>query len=124
MVISSKLVGLFFSVFAKALLIRDAFRNNNLKATITPHSPYSVTPDLMKLIANVSDEFDYTFSMHNQETEEENVLFKNKKGKFLVLDLEIEGISLVSSHKAETMSILRKNKGDFNALLGTFTKSE
>ena len=41
-----------------------------------------------------------------------------------MLDLEIEGISLVSSHKAETMSILRKNKGDFNALLGTFTKSE
>ena len=39
---------------------------------------------------------------------------KDKKGKFLVLDLEIEGISLVSTHKAETMSILRKNKGDFN----------
>ena len=51
-------------------------------------------------------------------------LAKNKKGSFLVLDLEIEGISLVSSHKAETMSILRKNKGDFNALLNTFTKSQ
>jgi len=50
-------------------------------------------------------------------------LAKNKKGNFLVLDLEIEGISLVSSHKAETMSILRKNQGDFNALLNTFTKS-
>ena len=70
------------NAIAKALLIRDAFRNNNLKATITPHSPYSVTPDLMKLIANVSDNFHYTFSMHNQETEEENILFKNKKGKF------------------------------------------
>ena len=51
-------------------------------------------------------------------------LAKDKKGNFLVLDLEIEGISLVSSHKAETMSILRKNKGDFNALLSTFNKSE
>lgn len=51
-------------------------------------------------------------------------LAKDKKGNFLVLDLEIEGISLISSHKAETMSILRKNKGDFNALLGTFTKNE
>jgi len=49
-----------------------------------------------------------------------NLLWKlaaNKHGKFLVLDLEIEGISLVSSHKAETMSILRKNKGDFNMLI-------
>ncbi len=51
-------------------------------------------------------------------------LAKDKRGNFLVLDLEIEGISLVSSHKAETMAILRKNKGDFNALLNTFTKSE
>jgi ABC-type transporter MlaC component len=41
-----------------------------------------------------------------------------------VLDLEIEGISLIRSHKAETMSILRKNKGDFEALLKIFTKSE
>ena len=51
-------------------------------------------------------------------------LAKDKRGNFLVLDLEIEGISLVSSNKAETMAILRKNKGDFNALLNTFTKSE
>ena len=51
-------------------------------------------------------------------------LAKDKRGNFLVLDLEIEGISLISSHKAETMAILRKNKGDFNALLNTFTKSE
>ena len=41
-----------------------------------------------------------------------------------MLDLEIEGISLISSHKAETMAILRKYKGDFNALLNTFTKNE
>ena len=51
-------------------------------------------------------------------------LAKDKRGNFLVLDLEIEGISLIRSHKAETMSILRKNKGDFEALLKIFTKSE
>jgi len=51
-------------------------------------------------------------------------LAKDKKGNFLVLDLEIEGISLIRSHKAETMSILRKNKGDFDALLDTFTKTD
>ena len=72
--------------------------------------------------------------MHTKSNEKENKgkgqqrkrtnYAKDKKGKFLVLDLEIEGISLISSHKAETMSILRKNKGDFNVLLGTFTKSE
>jgi len=51
-------------------------------------------------------------------------LAKDKEGNFLVLDLEIEGVSLISTHKAETMSILRKNKGDFNALIDTFTKSK
>ena len=56
-----------------------------------------------------------------------NLLWKlaaNKHGRFLVLDLEIEGISLVSSHKAETMSILRKNKGDFNILLSKLKESQ
>ena len=62
---------------------------------------------------------------HSKKIPDVNLLWKlaeNKKGNFLVLDLEIEGISLVSTHKAETMSILRKNRGDFNALLNTFSK--
>jgi phospholipid transport system substrate-binding protein len=49
-----------------------------------------------------------------------NLLWKLSKGKdkkFSILDLEIEGISLVRSHKSETTSILRKNKGDFNHLI-------
>ena len=64
---------------------------------------------------------------HSKKIPDVNLLWKlakDKKGNFLVLDLEIEGISLVSTHKAETMAILRKYKGDFNALLNTFNKSE
>ena len=68
----------------KALLIRDVFRNNDLKATITPHSSYSVTPDLMQLIANVSDEFDYTFSIHNQETKKKIFYSMIKKENFFI----------------------------------------
>jgi ABC-type transporter MlaC component len=49
-------------------------------------------------------------------------LGKTNEGLFLILDLEIEGISLVSSHKAETMSILRKNKGNFDVLLKKHSK--
>ena len=50
-----------------------------------------------------------------------NLLWKLSKGKdeaIKILDLEIEGISLIRSHKSEAMSILRKNKGDFNDLIG------
>ena len=54
-----------------------------------------------------------------------NLLWKlaaNKNGSFLILDLEIEGISLVSSQKAEAVSILRKNKGNFDTLLKKMNK--
>ena len=54
-----------------------------------------------------------------------NLLWKlaaNKNGSFLILDLEIEGISLVSSQKAEAVSILRKNKGNFDILLKKMSK--
>ena len=56
-----------------------------------------------------------------------NLLWKlasNKTGSFLILDLEIEGISLVSSQKAEVMSILRKNKGNFDILLDKMNKDK
>jgi len=54
-----------------------------------------------------------------------NILWKlaaNKLKSFVILDLEIENVSLVSSHKAETISILRKNKGSFEALLKQLDK--
>ena len=54
-----------------------------------------------------------------------NLLWKlapNKNGSFLILDLEIEGISLVSSQKAEAVSILRKNRGNFDTLLNKMTR--
>ena len=54
-----------------------------------------------------------------------NILWKlaaNKQNSFVILDLEIENVSLVSSHKAETISILRKNKGSFEALLSQLDK--
>ena len=56
-----------------------------------------------------------------------NLLWKlaaNKNGSFLILDLEIEFISLVSSKKAEAMSILRKNRGNFDILLKNMTRDK
>ena len=49
-------------------------------------------------------------------------LASNKQGNFVILDLEIESVSLVSSHKAENVSILRKNKGNFDVLLEKLNK--
>ena len=61
----------------------------------------------------------------NKKKPSVNLLWKlaaNKNGSFLILDLEIEGISLVSSQKAEAVSILRKNRGNFDTLLNKMTR--
>ena len=63
----------------------------------------------------------------NKKKPDVNLLWKlaaNKEGSFLILDLEIEGISLVSSQKAETVSVLRKNRGDFDILLKKMNKNK
>ena len=66
----------------RSLNIRDMFRANNMQATITPHALYSVPPYLMSKILQISDENDTLFSIHNQETSQENELFSNKRGDF------------------------------------------
>ena len=56
-----------------------------------------------------------------------NILWKlaaSKNGSILILDLEIEGVSLVSSQKAEAVSILRKNQGNFDILLKKMNKDK
>ncbi len=63
----------------------------------------------------------------NKKKPDVNILWKlaaDKNGSFLILDLEIEGISLVSSQKAEAVSILRKNKGQFDILLKKMNKDK
>jgi cytosine/adenosine deaminase-related metal-dependent hydrolase len=49
-----------------------------LSASIVPHAPYSVSPDLFLAIQKLSDEGSNLFSIHNQESEEENCLYKDK----------------------------------------------
>ena len=55
-----------------------------MRATITPHSPYSVSDGLMKQIDKKTDNEDYLCSIHFQESNQENDLFKNKEGSFLI----------------------------------------
>ncbi|WDF69254.1 amidohydrolase family protein [Sphingobacterium oryzagri] len=51
-------------------------------ASITPHAPYSCSKDLFKVFRRVVSE-DNVFSIHNQESDEENKLFRYKEGEFL-----------------------------------------
>ena len=51
-----------------------------LSRSITPHAPYSVSDELFKLIYDFSVKSDAILSIHNQECDGENDLFKTKTG--------------------------------------------
>ncbi len=60
-------------------------REKELSTSITPHAPYSVTPDLMKMIYDWKENLPEIFSIHNQETEAETQFFKDGTGDFKTL---------------------------------------
>lgn len=61
--------------------IRSAFKP--LSASIVPHSPYSVSKELFLRIKELSAEETNLFSIHNQESEEENHLYQTNEGGFI-----------------------------------------
>lgn len=65
--------------FSKGVL--DMFKEAGLPASIVPHAPYSVSADLFTLLAATPD--NTPVSIHNQETEAENMLYRDKSGGFL-----------------------------------------
>jgi len=57
--------------------------NNGQRATIVPHAPYSVSPQLFELINSFAG--NNLVSMHNQESLQEDIFFKTGTGNFLKL---------------------------------------
>jgi len=88
--------------------LKDQFIKNGLRATITPHSPYSVPPRLMQDIKrNFTDE-DELFSVHMQETSDENILFKNKSGKFFTWLTSNGGCTSIWDERNNSTDILKE----------------
>lgn len=63
--------------------IREGF--SPLPASVVPHAPYSVSPELFTLINRAAEANDAFISVHNQETTNENAFFETKTGDFLNL---------------------------------------
>jgi cytosine/adenosine deaminase-related metal-dependent hydrolase len=69
------------SVYKKALeLLRDF---SPLPASLAPHAPYSVSKELLKLFQKNTEGHSELTTMHNQESDDENQLYRYKTGKFL-----------------------------------------
>lgn len=65
-----------------------------LRSSIVPHSPYSVCKELLRFIWKFCGESGNPVTMHNQESEDENRLYRYKTGalldfyKFLSIDID------------------------------------
>lgn len=68
-------------VFEKGLALKEEFYP--LSASLTPHAAYSVSKELFRLFRVYSEGKDNLMTLHNQETEEENKLYRYKTGGFL-----------------------------------------
>ncbi|MGO1869189.1 MAG: amidohydrolase family protein [Sphingobacterium sp.] len=73
-------------------------------SSVTPHAPYSGSKHLFKALKRSVRE-DNILSIHNQESEEENKLFRYKKGEFLAF-YEQMGMD-VSEFKAQARNSLQ-----------------
>ncbi|MBL7702286.1 MAG: amidohydrolase family protein [Ferruginibacter sp.] len=71
--------------FNKSAEILKEYRatNNHQRATLNPHAPYSVSPDMFEMINNLPN--NNLLTIHNQETAAENEFFEKGTGDFLRL---------------------------------------
>jgi len=89
---------------ADALMLLNNFAANH--STLSPHAPYSVSKELFELInENTTGNI---ISIHNQESQAENELFKNKSGAFLSLyqNLGLDISSFAATGKTSLQSWL------------------
>jgi aminodeoxyfutalosine deaminase len=85
----------------------------DLPSSIVPHAPYSVSPDMFNLIRDHASK-ELVLSMHNQETESENEMYRSKSGK-LHDTFQSFGIDLESMPKT--------GKNSLESVMGMFHKS-
>lgn len=95
-------------IIIDAKSLKDLFRTSSLKATISPHSPYSVPQKLMQEIARNFDSKDELLTVHMQETYHENELFKNKQGEFFTWLKSINATSDIWESRNKSMDIFEE----------------
>lgn len=69
------------SVFENALGLLKDFKPQ--ACSVAPHAPYSVSKELFRLIRDYCEQHENLLTMHNQETDDENKLYRYKTGRFL-----------------------------------------
>lgn len=71
------------SVLQIGIEVAEQYATADLKATIVPHAPYSVSEELFDGIAAQQKRYSGPISMHNQETESEDEMFVSGTGELV-----------------------------------------
>ena len=111
------------AVFSQAILVRDQFKP--MTASITPHAPYSVSKELFKLIIKEAEKNNSILSIHNQESDEENKLYRYKQGDFPEfyngLGLDIDFFKPQARNSLQSIVPLLSNRQNVLMVHNTFT---
>jgi len=109
----------------RALEFKEKF--NPLKVSIVPHAPYSVSASLFKELCVNGETNDEVLTIHNQETEDENLFFERKEGGFLnlynFLGLDIEFYKPSGKTSLQTYLPMLSDKLKTLLVHNTFTSS-
>ena len=112
-------------IIIEAKDLRSKFRRHDLKATISPHSPYSVPTKLMQEIVKNFDKKDNLMTVHIQESFDENELFKKKQGSFFNWLKDINASSEIWKNRNKSVDILNELANKKILMVhNTFTKKE
>ena len=110
-------------IFERGLTLLKEFKPQS--CSITPHAPYSVSKELFKLIKEYCEREKNLLSIHNQECEDENKLYRYKTGKFLELyeslGIDIEYFKPQARNSLQTVIPLLTNKQKILLVHNTFT---
>ncbi|MGZ3752446.1 MAG: amidohydrolase family protein, partial [Mucilaginibacter sp.] len=110
-------------VFEKAVALMNEFKP--APSSITPHSPYSVSKELFRLIKKFSETGRNLLSIHNQESDEENKFFRYRLGGFLDLyahfGMDITFFKSQARNSVQSMIPLLTNKQEILLVHNTCT---
>lgn len=114
-------------IFEKGKQLLKEAKNKNLSATISPHSPYSISADLFQLINEHLKLNSGITSIHNQESQDENMLFSQGKGKLAdFLGSIKESYKIIDRNDSSLKALLPYLNPDSNILLvhNTFSSKD
>jgi len=114
--------------FEQAVELENILTNLKLSASIVPHAPYSVTPEMFKLIEKHAFENKKAISIHNQETKSENEFFQSKSGElaelFVKAGFNLDGIKATGKNSLESIMIHLPKSVKIILVHNTFTQKE